>query len=119
MRSPCRCSAIGKAAIQGALVALLVTGAAAGLYPLWSNWDWHAAVPANSAAGGAGGPDVAAMVAKLEQHLRDQPDDLKGWLMLGRSYMALERFADAVIAYGHAHQLDAKTRTRPWAWASP
>jgi cytochrome c-type biogenesis protein CcmH len=93
--------------IQGALVALLVTGAAAGLYPLWSNWDWHAAVP-SSAAAGAGGPDVAAMVAKLETHLRDQPDDLKGWLMLGRSYMALDRFADAVIAYGHAHQLDSQ-----------
>ena len=76
--------------IQGALMAVLVVGAAAGLYPLWSNWNWHAP-PANPAAGGAGGPDVAAMVARLEQHLRDQPDDLKGWLMLGRSYLALDR----------------------------
>ena len=93
--------------IQGALMAVLVVGTAAGLYPLWSNWNWHAP-PANPAASGAGGPDVAAMVARLEQRLRDQPDDLKGWLMLGRSYLALDRFADAVSAYGHAHQLDSQ-----------
>jgi cytochrome c-type biogenesis protein CcmH len=93
--------------IQGALLAVLVVGVAAGLYPLWSNWNWHAP-PANPAAGSAGGPDVAAMVAKLEQRLRDQPDDLKGWLMLGRSYLALDRFADAVTAYVHAHQLDGQ-----------
>jgi cytochrome c-type biogenesis protein CcmH len=89
----------------GAVAAILVMGAAAGLYPLWSNWNWHA--PAQSAA--AAGPEVAAMVAKLEKRLRDQPDDATGWLMLGRSYLALERVDDAVGAFGHAHQLDAKS----------
>jgi disulfide bond formation protein DsbB len=33
--------------IQGALMAVLVVGTAAGLYPLWSNWNWHAP-PANA-----------------------------------------------------------------------
>jgi cytochrome c-type biogenesis protein CcmH len=89
--------------VLGALVALIVVGAAAGLYPLWSNWNWHAPPQAESAAG----PDIAAMVGKLERHLRDKPDDLSGWLMLGRSYVALNRFDDAYIAYDHAHQLDA------------
>src|ERR1700675_4312226 len=73
--------------VVGAIAALLVVGAAAGLYPLWSNWNWHA--PA-TAQGAAAGPDIIAMVAKLEQHLQDQPDDLPGWLMLGRSYLALQ-----------------------------
>src|SRR6266478_4718139 len=41
----------------GALLAVMVIGASAGLYPLWSNWNWHA--PAQSEA--AAGPDVAAM----------------------------------------------------------
>ena len=91
--------------VVGALLALLVMGAAAGLYPLWSNWNWHA--PAG-AAPGAGGPDVAAMVAKLEQRLRDHPDDLTGWLLMGRSYLTLNRLDDAVRAYDHAHQLDGK-----------
>jgi cytochrome c-type biogenesis protein CcmH len=87
--------------ILGAIAGLAVAGAAAGLYPLWSNWDWHA--PQRAAAS----PDVLAMVAKLEQRLRDNPKDLNGWLMLGRSYATLERLDDAVMAYDRAHQLDA------------
>src|SRR6185312_10745405 len=81
--------------IQGAVLAILVVGAAAILYPLWSNWNWHA--PAQAAAGA----DVAAMGAKLETRLRDEPGDLTGWLMLGRSYLALECVDDAVVAYEH------------------
>jgi len=91
--------------VLGVLVTVLVVGAAAGLYPLWSNWDWHA--PDQSA--GPAGPDVAAMVAKLEQRLREQPNDVAGWLMLGRSYLALQRLDDAVAAYDHAHRLDGKS----------
>jgi cytochrome c-type biogenesis protein CcmH len=88
--------------VLGAIAGLLVAGAAAGLYPLWSNWNWRA-----PAAAPAAGPDVAAMVGKLEAHLRDDPNDLTGWLMLGRSYLALERLDDATLAYDHAHRLDA------------
>ncbi len=86
----------------GALTAALVLAAAAALYPLWSSWDWHAAPPA---AAQISSPEIAAMVAKLEVHLHEQPDDLKGWLMLGRSYVALERLDDAVDAYDHADRL--------------
>jgi cytochrome c-type biogenesis protein CcmH len=39
----------------------------------------------------------------------DQPDDLAGWIMLGRSYLALERLDDAIGAYDHAHRLDANS----------
>jgi cytochrome c-type biogenesis protein CcmH len=88
--------------LVGAAAALLVVGAAAGLYPLWSNWNWH-----DAAQNPAAGPDVAAMVAKLETHLREDPNDVTGWLMLGRSYVALERMDDAIVAYDHAHRLDA------------
>jgi cytochrome c-type biogenesis protein CcmH len=87
--------------IVGAAAAVLIAAAAAGLYPLWSNWHWH-----DSAQNPAAGPDVAAMVAKLETHLRDDPNDLAGWVMLGRSYVALERMDDAIVAYDHAHRLD-------------
>jgi cytochrome c-type biogenesis protein CcmH len=91
--------------VLGVIAALVVVGAAAALYPLWSNWNWHA--PAQS-PGGASGPDVAAMVDKLEKRLRDEPNDLPGWLMLGRSYVALNRLDDAIVAYDHARQLDGK-----------
>ncbi|HEY4443227.1 MAG TPA: tetratricopeptide repeat protein [Steroidobacteraceae bacterium] len=90
--------------LAGVLLAVAVIGASAGLYPLWSNWNWH--VPARSEA--VAGPDVAAMVAKLEKRLQDQPNDLTGWLMLGRSYLTLDRLDDAVVAFDHAYQLDPK-----------
>jgi cytochrome c-type biogenesis protein CcmH len=90
-----------KSRLIGGLAAFLVAAAAAGLYPLWSNWDWHAPVQAQSVPA----PDVLAMVAKLEQHLREDPNDVAGWLMLGRSYLALQRLEDAVSAYERARRL--------------
>jgi cytochrome c-type biogenesis protein CcmH len=89
--------------LVGALAALLVAGSAAALYPLWSNWNWHGQQVQAAA------PDVLAMVAKLEGHMRDDPSDLTGWLMLGRSYLTLERFDDAILAYDHAHRLDTNS----------
>jgi cytochrome c-type biogenesis protein CcmH len=87
----------------GAVAGLLVIGAAAGLYPLWSNWDWRAPDQPKTV-----GPEVLAMIAKLEKHMQDEPNDATGWLLLGRSYLALERTDDAILAYDHAHRLDAK-----------
>ncbi len=89
--------------IVGTIAGCLMIGAAAGLYPLWSTWNWHAPAAEQQAAG----PDVKAMVEKLEAHLKGDPNDLAGWLMLGRSYMALERLDDAILAFDHAHRLDA------------
>ncbi len=86
--------------VVGGVAALLIIGAAAGLYPLWSNWSWHASTQQGSAS-----PDVLAMVAKLEKHLQDDPSDVKGWLMLGRSDLVLDRAADAVKAYSRAYHL--------------
>jgi cytochrome c-type biogenesis protein CcmH len=95
--------------VLGAVCAVIIVGAAAGLYPLWSNWNWHAPAQSQAAAGGPAGPDIAAMVARLEKRLVDAPNDEAGWLMLGRSYLALNRLDDAVAAYEHAHQLDGKS----------
>lgn len=94
----------GQSRVIGAVAAVLVMGASAGLYPLWSNWNWRTSPDSQSGAG----PDVAAMVGKLEKRLHEDPNDLAGWLMLGRSYLTLERFDDAIVAYDHAHQLDGK-----------
>src|ERR1700679_3132604 len=88
--------------LTGALAGVLVMAAAAGLYPLWSNWDWRAALAAKPAAD----TQVLEMVAKLERHMKDAPDDIKGWLLLGQSDLALERADGAIDAYEHAHRLD-------------
>ncbi len=55
---------------------------------------------------GKQGPDVAKMVAKLEQRLENDPENAEGWLMLGRSYMYMQRFSDAREAYKKSLKLD-------------
>src|SRR5258706_15251107 len=67
----------------GALLAVMVIGASAGLYPLWSNWNWHAPAQAEAAAG----PDVAAMVSKLENPFRDSPSDRAARLLPDAPYL--------------------------------
>ena len=50
-------------------------------------------------------PDVAAMVARLEARLAEAPDDLEGWLMLGRSRAVLGNLPGAVEAFRRAQTL--------------
>ena len=52
-----------------------------------------------------GAPDVEKMIDRLARRLAENPDDLQGWLMLGRSYMVQERFADAARALANANRL--------------
>lgn len=48
---------------------------------------------------------VASLLPKLEKHLIDEPNDAKGWGMLGQAYMAMERYPDAVRALDKLVQL--------------
>ena len=50
----------------------------------------------------AGGADAEALVSRLALRLRSEPGDLEGWVVLARSYEALQRFDDAVAAYRRA-----------------
>jgi cytochrome c-type biogenesis protein CcmH len=50
-------------------------------------------------------PDIGKMVERLAARLKEQPDNLQGWQMLGRSYRMLERPAEAAEAYGRAYEL--------------
>ena len=61
------------------------------------------AAPDSVATNPQGIPDIGEMVASLAARLRKNPDDLEGWLMLGRSYVSLEQFADAREAYQRAY----------------
>jgi len=45
------------------------------------------------------------MVARLAERLQQQPDDLKGWVMLARSYTILKRYSEAEAAYANALRL--------------
>jgi cytochrome c-type biogenesis protein CcmH len=44
-------------------------------------------------------------IVQLERRLADEPASVEGWVLLGRSRMAQERFADARDAFAKAHAL--------------
>ena len=50
---------------------------------------------------------IEEMVAGLDQRLRDNPDDLAGWKMLGRTYFQLRVYDKAIQAYERAVQLES------------
>ena len=45
---------------------------------------------------------VEGMVSRLAAKLRENPDDIDGWKLLGRSYAALGRFSESADAYARA-----------------
>jgi cytochrome c-type biogenesis protein CcmH len=63
--------------------------------------------PSASAAHPGAGSDMGmeSMVASLEQRLQQNPGDLEGWVLLGRSYKAMQQYIQAEIALTRALQL--------------
>lgn len=90
-----------------AVLVTVIPLCAASLYWLLGNPD--ALSPQQ--AGVAGGEhqitaqQIEAMAAKLAGRLEQNPDDATGWAMLARSYMAMQRFPEAVAAYAKATAL--------------
>ena len=60
-----------------------------------------------AAHGTAGGemPSVEELVATLEQKLEEEPDQPEGWYLLGRTYMSMQRYEDAVTAFGKVNEM--------------
>ncbi len=46
-----------------------------------------------------GSPNLDAMVAGLQKKMDKNPDNAKGWFMLGRSYMMLKRYPESATAF--------------------
>jgi cytochrome c-type biogenesis protein CcmH len=61
---------------------------------------------APSAEGGGPLPDVATMMARLRERLAEQPDDLQGWINLGRAAAELGDHGEAISAYRRAIAID-------------
>jgi cytochrome c-type biogenesis protein CcmH len=64
------------------------------------------AMPAGHASTPAGEvPPLDVLVARLAERMEQTPDDLEGWLMLGRTYFALKRSDKALEALEKAYGL--------------
>lgn len=83
----------------GIAVALLIPAVAAALYWKLGN---PGAIDVPTDPGLAQMQQVEHLLPKLEQHLAEQPTDATGWKMLGKAYMALEHYPDAVRAFDKA-----------------
>ncbi len=57
-------------------------------------------------------PEVEQLVAQVEARLRQQPEDGRGWEVLGPVYLRLQRFEDARIAFSRAISLLGETPQR-------
>jgi cytochrome c-type biogenesis protein CcmH len=82
-----------------AVLAVLLLGAS-GLYGAFSNWNWSQPRGETTADS-----SPQSMVASLARRLARNPDDLAGWLLLGRSYSVLQETPLAVRAYERANEL--------------
>ncbi|MCW2244523.1 cytochrome c-type biogenesis protein CcmH [Azospirillum fermentarium] len=52
--------------------------------------------------------EVLAAVDKLKQTLAEQPDNIDGWILLGRTYTRMNRYDDAAEAFRQARRIDPK-----------
>ncbi len=98
-------SAAWTAAILGSAIPI----AALVLYVVLGNHDAFAPTAARSAKGGADHEvtpeQVEAMAANLAAKLEKEPNNADGWVMLARTYYALNRHADAARAFERATAL--------------
>ncbi len=81
-----------------AAVIVLAVGLSAGLY----HYIGQPGVP----SGAGSSPDGDEMVVALEKRLKETPEDVDGWLMLGRSYQSMKRFDKAISAFEKAVALE-------------
>jgi len=85
------------ATLTAILCAVFVLAGGAALYPLWSTWSWERPIDDASTPEG--------MVGRLARRLEKQPDDLNGWLLLGRSYAQMGQYPLSAKAYRRADRL--------------
>jgi cytochrome c-type biogenesis protein CcmH len=90
----------GERRLSAAAIALIVPLLAAGMYAGLSNWDWETVAEAT-----ARNAQLDDLLKQLEARLQSNPDDLNGWLLLGRSSVSMQRLPRAIQAYQRAYDL--------------
>jgi cytochrome c-type biogenesis protein CcmH len=85
---------------SGLIVAVSLPVLAILMYAGLSNWDWKAVQIENTQAA-----DIEEAIGGLEAKLAQDPKNLDGWIMLGRSYTAMGRYPRAADAFQQAYDL--------------
>ena len=98
------------AALIGAIVAVpLIAGL---LYTVLGSPDLPGVPIAGRDSGDEQANSIAALIARIETHLEENPKDGRGWEVLAPVYMKLERYDDAVKARRNALSLLGATAER-------
>ena len=86
--------------ISTAVIGVVVPALAIGMYAVLSNWDWNASEQQLQQSA-----QMDGLLEQLENRLKENPQDVNGWLLLGRSYASMGRFPQALDAYQHAYDV--------------
>jgi len=86
-----------------AVILLLTVGLSGGLYA----YIGSPGTPSGPGQAGNSLPGMEEMIDQLTARLEQNPDDLEGWMMLGRSYMQVGEFRAAVEAFQTAVDLES------------
>lgn len=84
--------------LTAGITAVVILGATIAIYQHASHWSW----PADDMAA----DNPRTMVSRLARRLEREPNDVQGWLMLGRSYAAIGQMPLAQRAYQRADRLE-------------
>lgn len=90
----------GRWPLPGLVAAAALVPAAVLVYQHVRTWSGQATSPEVAAARA----EQVDMVEQLAQKMQNNPDDVEGWMLLGRSYLTLQEFPQARMAFTQAWQ---------------
>jgi cytochrome c-type biogenesis protein CcmH len=93
-------------------VMLSIPLVAVGLYAMLGSPGLPSQPHATRAMPTAGEARVDALIAKVEQRLREVPDDGNGWDVIAPIYLRMERYGQAAEAFANANRLLGETPKR-------
>ena len=98
---------LGRAPLIGGIVA--IAALTLGLYAMLGSPDLPGQPLAGRSDVAAQQLDLDTAVARIEQQLTANPDDVRGWTVIAPVYLEMGRYADAANAYRRVIELDGAT----------
>lgn len=100
--SPGTAAAPRSGKLTAVILAALIPLAATGLYLAVGTPEGLAPEQAKAGAHDITPQQVEELIAKLAARMKESPENGEGWVMLARSYAALERYTESAAAYAEA-----------------